>query len=117
MFGQIGCAKCHVPTMKTGANPIPALNNKVVNLFSDLLLHNIGTGDGIVQGQATGDEFRTAPLWGLSRRDRFMHDGKSKTIQDAILRHGAPEALNALNGFVGLPKLEHDALLAFLSSL
>jgi CxxC motif-containing protein (DUF1111 family) len=118
VFSQIGCATCHVPTMKTGANPmIPALSNKDVNLFSDLLLHNIGTGDGIVQGEATGADFRTAPLWGLSRRDNFMHDGKSKTIQDAILRHGAPDAVNALNGFVGLPQPDHDALLAFLGSL
>jgi CxxC motif-containing protein (DUF1111 family) len=117
VFSQIGCATCHVPTMMTGDNPVAALSNKPVNLFSDLLLHNIGTGDGIVQGQATGNDFRTAPLWGLSRRDRFMHDGQSKTVQDAILRHGAPEALNALNGFVGLPQPDHDALLAFLGSL
>jgi CxxC motif-containing protein (DUF1111 family) len=117
VFSRIGCATCHVPTMMTGDNPVAALSNKPVNLFSDLLLHNIGTGDGIVQGQATGDDFRTAPLWGLSRRDRFMHDGKSNTVQDAILRHGAPEALNALNGFVGLRPSDHDALLAFLGSL
>jgi CxxC motif-containing protein (DUF1111 family) len=115
--GGIGCASCHVPTMMTGDNPVPALSNKPVNLFSDLLLHNIGTGDRVEQGKATGDDFRTAPLWGLSRRDRFMHDGKSSTIQDAILRHGAPDALEALNGFVGLPQPDHDALLAFLGSL
>jgi CxxC motif-containing protein (DUF1111 family) len=115
--GGIGCASCHIPTMNTGPNPVAALSNKDVNLFSDLLLHNIGTGDGIEQGQAKGNDFRTAPLWGLSRRDRFMHDGKSKTIQDAILRHGAPEALNALNGFMGLSQSDHDALLALLGSL
>jgi CxxC motif-containing protein (DUF1111 family) len=118
VFTHIGCDSCHVRMMMTGDNPaVPALSNKPVNLFSDLLLHNIGTGDGIVQGQATGNDFRTAPLWGLSRRDRFMHDGKSKTIQDAILRHGAPEALNALNGFMGLSQSDHDALLALLGSL
>jgi CxxC motif-containing protein (DUF1111 family) len=114
--GGIGCASCHIPTMNTGSNPVTALSNKDVNLFSDLLLHNIGTGDGIVQGGATGDDFRTAPLWGLSQRDRFMHDGQSKTIEDAILRHSV-EAQNALNGFVGLLKSDHDALLAFLGSL
>jgi CxxC motif-containing protein (DUF1111 family) len=116
VFSQIGCAGCHVPMMMTGPNSVAALSNKPVNLFSDLLLHDIGTGDGIEQGQAKENDFRTAPLWGLSRRDRFLHDGRSKTIQDAILRHSA-EARNALNGFVGLPQSDHDALLAFLGSL
>jgi CxxC motif-containing protein (DUF1111 family) len=117
VFSQIGCASCHVPTMMTGPNSVAALSNKPVNLFSDMLLHDIGTGDGIEQGQqAKGNDFRTAPLWGLSRRNRFMHDGRSNNIQDAILRHGA-EAQNALNGFVGLPQSDHDALLAFLGSL
>jgi CxxC motif-containing protein (DUF1111 family) len=116
VFSQIGCASCHVPTMMTGPNSVAALSNKPVNLFSDLLLHDIGTGDGIEQEQAKGNDFRTAPLWGLSRRDRFMHDGRSNNIQDAILRHSA-EAQNAHNGFVGLPQSDHDALLAFLDSL
>jgi CxxC motif-containing protein (DUF1111 family) len=116
MFSQIGCASCHVPTMMTDRNSVAALSRKPVNLFSDLLLHDIGTGDGIEQGLATGNDFRTAPLWGLSRRNPFMHDGGSKNIQDAILRHDA-EAKNARNGFVGLPQSDHDALLAFLDSL
>ena len=116
VFSQIGCASCHVPTMMTGPNSVAALSKKPVNLFSDLLLHDIGTGDGIEQGLATGNDFRTAPLWGLSRRDRFMHDASSNKIEDAILRHGA-EAQNARNGFVGLPQSDHDALLAFLDSL
>ena len=116
VFSQIGCASCHVPTMMTGPNSVAALSNKPVNLFSDLLLHDIGTGDGIEQGRATGNDFRTAPLWGLSRRDRFMHDARSNKIEDAIQRHGV-EAKNARNGFVGLPQSDHDALLAFLDSL
>jgi CxxC motif-containing protein (DUF1111 family) len=116
VFSQIGCASCHVPTMMTGPNSVAALSKKPVNLFSDLLLHDIGTGDGIEQEQAKGNDFRTAPLWGLSRRDRFMHDGSSSKIQDAILRHRA-EAQNALSGFVGLPQSDLDALLAFLDSL
>ena len=117
VFSQIGCASCHVPTMTTGPNhPVPALRSKPVNLFSDLLLHDIGTGDGIEQGLAKGSEFRTAPLWGLSRRDRFMHDGGSNTIEKAILRHGG-EAQNARDRFGGLSPADHDALLAFLDSL
>jgi CxxC motif-containing protein (DUF1111 family) len=103
--------------MKTGPNSsVTALSDKPVNLFSDLLLHDIGTGDGIEQGRATRNDFRTAPLWGLSRRDRFMHDAKSNKYEDAIRRHGG-EAINARNGFVGLPQSDYDALLAFLDSL
>jgi CxxC motif-containing protein (DUF1111 family) len=102
--------------MTTGPNSVAALSNKPANLFSDLLLHDIGTGDGIEQGKATGSEFRTAPLWGLSRRDRFMHDGGSKTIEQAILRHGG-EAQNAVSGFGGLSPSDRDAFLAFLGSL
>jgi CxxC motif-containing protein (DUF1111 family) len=116
VFSQIGCASCHVPTMMTGNNPVAALSNKPVNLFSDLLLHDVGTGDGIEQGEANGNEFRTAPLWGLSRRDRFMHDGRSNTIEKAILRHGR-EAQNAASGFGDLSPSDRDALLAFLGSL
>jgi len=106
-----------MPTMMTDLNhPVAALRNKAVKLFSDLLLHDIGTGDGIEQGEATGSKFRTAPLWGLSRRDRFMHDGGSNTIEKAILRHGG-EAQNARDRFGGLSPADHDALLAFLDSL
>jgi len=117
LFLTTGCASCHVPTMRTGStSSVGALNNQPVNLYSDLLLHDIGTNDNIVQGLAQGKEFRTAPLWGLSRRDRFMHDGKSNKIEDAILRHGG-QAQTARDNFVKLDKDAHDALLAFLGSL
>jgi CxxC motif-containing protein (DUF1111 family) len=116
VFSTIGCAVCHVPTMTTGPNSVAALSRKPVNLFSDLLLHDVGTGDGIEQGQAKGNEFRTAPLWGLSRRDRFMHDGRSNTTEEAILRHGG-EAQNAASSFGELSPSDRDALLAFLGSL
>ena len=103
--------------MMTGPNhPVAALNNKQVNLFSDLLLHDIGTDDGIEQGLAKGNEFRTAPLWGLSRRDRFMHDAKSNKIEDAILRHGG-KAPTARENFEKLSPADRAALLAFLGSL
>ena len=116
LFSEIGCASCHVPTMMTGPNPIAALNVKPVNLFSDLLLHDVGTGDGIEQGLAKGSEFRTAPLWGLSRRDRFMHDGRSKSYEAALLRHGG-EAQNAVLSLKRLRSSDYQALLAFLGSL
>jgi CxxC motif-containing protein (DUF1111 family) len=118
VFSRIGCDSCHVPMMMTGPNPVAALSNQQVHLFSDLLLHRMGAGlaDGIVQGKAEGDEFRTAPLWGLSRRDRFMHDGGSNTIEKAILRHGG-DAQNARDLFGRLSPSDHDALLAYLGSL
>jgi CxxC motif-containing protein (DUF1111 family) len=118
LFGTTGCASCHVPTMTTGNNAVKALSKQPVNLYSDLLLHDMGPGlaDNIEQGMAKGNEFRTAPLWGLSHRDRFMHDAKSNTIEDAILRHGG-QAQQARDKFVALPQAERNALLAFLSSL
>jgi CxxC motif-containing protein (DUF1111 family) len=116
MVGGIECARCHVPTMTTGSNDVEALNGKPVNLYSDLLLHDIGTDDGIEQGLAKGTDFRTALLWGLSRRDRFMHDAKSNTIEDAILRHGG-QAQRARELFEKLPQVDRAALLAFLDSL
>ncbi|HVH27925.1 MAG TPA: di-heme oxidoredictase family protein [Vicinamibacterales bacterium] len=116
VFSAVGCASCHVPTMMTGRNSVAALSNKPVNLFSDLLLHDIGTGDGVEQGEAKGNDFRTPPLWGLSRRDRFMHDASSNKLEGAIQRHGG-EAKGALNRYVGLPQSDRDALLAFLNSL
>ncbi len=116
--GGIGCASCHVPMMMTGNNSVKALSQQQVNLFSDLLLHDMGPGlaDGIVQGMAQENEFRTAPLWGLSRRNRFMHDGGSNTIEGAILRHDG-EAKTARDRFERLSPSERDALLAFLGSL
>jgi len=118
VFYETGCASCHVPVMETGGDTpgIPA--GIKVNLFSDLLLHRMGAGlaDGIRQGVAEEDEFRTAPLWGLSHRDRFLHDGKSNKIEDAILRHGG-QAQEARDLFVGLRPGPRDILLAFLSSL
>ena len=113
LFSQVGCASCHVPTMRTGQeNSVAALSDKPVNLFSDLLLHDVGTGDGIEQGQAKGNDFRTAPLWGLSRRDRYMHDGRSKSIEQAILRHGG-EAQNAVSGLARLSRSDYDACWPF----
>ena len=116
LFLTTGCANCHIPTMTTGPNKVAALHKKPVNLYSDLLLHDIGTNDNIVQGMAQGNEFRTAPLWGLSRRDRFMHDGKSSTIEAAILRHGE-ESSTARENFEKLSPADRAALLAFLGSL
>jgi CxxC motif-containing protein (DUF1111 family) len=128
IFQQIGCAICHVPTIVTarpgtvingGAFTVPeVLGNKIIHPFSDFLLHDVGSGDGIVQngGQETRNKIRTAPLWGLRTRPRFMHDGLSLTPTDAILRH-AREALGVIDQYRALSTTEKDQLLAFLQSL
>ena len=115
VFAAIGCAACHVPSLETGPSGNPLFHRKTVALFSDLLLHDIGTGDGIVQGAAQPDEIRTPSLWGLRFRRPLLHDGTA-TLEGAILRHGR-EAELARRGFEGLSDVNRAALLAFLGSL
>ena len=128
IFGKIQCSICHVETMVTapagtvingGTFTVPdALGNKIIHPFGDFLLHDIGTGDGIVQGgpQDTQHKLRTAPLWGLRTHTRFMHDLKSLSLEAAILRH-AGEASGAVAGFKALTPTEANELVAFLNSL
>ena len=96
----------------------PALGDKVIHPFSDFLLHNVGTGDGIVQNgpATTRTKMRTAPLWGLRTRSRFIHDGLSVTLSDAILRHGG-EASNVVSAYRRLSATRRNQILAFLASL
>ena len=100
-FNKAGCNVCHIESMTTGSHATAALAIKTVNLFSDLLLHDIGTGDGISQGGAGGTQFRTAPLWGAGQRLFFLHDGRSTDLVDAINQHGG-EAARVINNFKGL---------------
>ena len=128
VFSAIGCNICHVTSITTAAAGtlinggelvVPAaLGNKTIHPFSDFLLHDIGTGDGIVQngGQGTANKLRTAPLWGLRTHDRFMHDAASLTLINAILRHDG-EASVTRSRFRSLIGSDQDALLTFLSSL
>lgn len=128
IFNSIGCAVCHVPTIVTsppgavingGAFTVPAaLGNKRIHPFSDFLLHDIGTGDGIVQngGQETRNQLRTPPLWGLRTRNRLMHDGESLTRHEAILRH-AGQATPVINNYNALNASQKSQLLTFLNSL
>ena len=116
LFSAVGCASCHVPALQTGPNPNPLFNRKVVPLFSDLLLHDIGTGDGIRQEAAEPQEFRTPALWGLRLRRPLLHDGTAATIEDAIGHHGG-EALAVRQRFLALADDQRAALLAFLKSL
>jgi CxxC motif-containing protein (DUF1111 family) len=116
VFNAIGCAACHVPALMTGPNANPVFHRKSVPLFSDLLLHDVGTGDGIQQGAARPDEMRTPALWGLRHRRPFLHDGSAFTVEDAILRHQREGEL-ARRGFLQLPSDDRQRLLTFLRSL
>jgi CxxC motif-containing protein (DUF1111 family) len=117
LFGQMNCDACHRPTMMTGVSPVAALAHKVVPLYSDLLLHDMGAlGDGIEQGAASGRELRTAPLWGLNVRTRYLHDGRALTIADAVLAHSG-EATPARNRFAQLDDPSRQQLIDFLKTL
>jgi len=119
--GLIGCNFCHTPSLQTGKASSAALSNQTVNLFSDLLVHNMGSGlsDGITQGSAGGDEFRTAPLWGLGQRIFFLHDGRTKDLMQAIQAHSSSgsEATRSVTVFNALPDAQKQDLLNFLRSL
>ena len=120
-FVQTGCALCHTQTLTSGNSPIAALSNKSVQLFSDLLLHNMGSGlaDGISQGVAAGNEFRTAPLWGLGQRIFFLHDGRTTDLLQAIAAHSSQgsEANSVVSAFNALSDSAQQDLLNFLRSL
>jgi CxxC motif-containing protein (DUF1111 family) len=117
LFEQIKCTACHVPSLTTGANAVPALAHQVVPLFSDLLLHDMGSlGDGIVQGAARAREMRTAPLWGLRARGPFMHDGRARTVDAAIRAHEG-ESAAARNRYNALPAMQRQQLLDYLGSI
>ena len=116
VFAAIGCAACHVPSLTTGPSSHPAFNRRPVPLFSDLLLHDVGTGDGIRQAPAEPEEIRTPALWGLRFRRPLLHDGVAANIEDAIRRH-RNEAELARVGFEALPPPDLAALLTFLRSL
>ena len=122
VFVQVGCATCHTPSLTTGPSSSPALSGLAANLFSDLAVHHMGSGlaDGITQGNAGPDEFRTAPLWGIGQRIFFLHDGRTSDLMEAILAHGSQgsEAQRVTEAFqVFLSKSQKQDLLNFLRSL
>jgi CxxC motif-containing protein (DUF1111 family) len=128
LFTSIGCSTCHVPTMTTdrpgtkingGTYTVPeALGNKIIHPYGDFLLHDVGTGDGIVQvgPQDTANKLRTPALWGLQIKSRFMHDLGSPTLSDAIRRH-AGEARGVISRFNGLTPEQQQQITTFLGSL
>ena len=116
LFHAVGCASCHVPTLITAVNTNPLFDRKRVPLFSDLLLHDVGTGDGIEQAGAGAEEIRTPALWGLRFRRPLLHDGSAATPDAAIRRHAA-EAQRATDRYSALPEGSRQSLLRFLGSL
>jgi CxxC motif-containing protein (DUF1111 family) len=127
LFTDVGCALCHTPTLHTGKSSVPALRDKDANLYSDLVLHAMGPGlaDDVNQGNAKGDEFRTAPLWGLGKRLFFLHDGRTKDLLEAIRAHAsagsgtypASEANQVTARFNNLTEIDKQHVLNFLRSL
>jgi CxxC motif-containing protein (DUF1111 family) len=121
LFTTTGCALCHTPSLTTGNAAVAALRNKTVNLFSDLLTHDMGVGlaDGVSQGEAGPREFRTAPLWGLGQRLFFLHDGRTSDLITAIRAHRSTgsEGSGVVANFNGLSENQKQDLLNFLRSL
>src|SRR5215472_9573353 len=129
LFMSIGCPLCHTPSLTTGrasasgssTSPSAALSNKQAQLFSDLLVHHMGTGlaDGITQGAAGPDEFRTAPLWGVGQRVFFLHDGRTSNLIQAVLDHASSgsEANQVITKFQSLSSEQQQDQINFLRSL
>jgi CxxC motif-containing protein (DUF1111 family) len=127
LFTDVGCALCHTPKLQTGKSSIEALRYKDANLYSDLALHNMGSGlaDDVSQGNARGDEFRTSPLWGLGKRIFFLHDGRTKNLLEAIQAHASAgdgrylpsEANQVIGQFNRLNEIDKQHVLNFLRAL
>ncbi len=125
LFAKAGCSQCHTPSQRTGQAPDrPALSNKTIWPYTDLLLHDMGEGlaDGRPEFAASGHEWRTPPLWGLGRHQAvsgeraLLHDGRARTLAEAILWHGG-EAESAREYFRQLPPQQRKQLISFLESL
>ncbi|MCG5054204.1 MAG: hypothetical protein KA712_14665 [Myxococcales bacterium] len=121
LFRKVGCDSCHRPAYQTQAVmvrgvPSAALSNRDVFLYSDLLLHDVGTGDQIAQGAAAGAEFKTPALWGMARNVGLMHDGRAATVREAIEAHGK-EATQVVSAFMALTEAERIQLVSFVEGL
>jgi CxxC motif-containing protein (DUF1111 family) len=121
IFNSIGCALCHSPSLTTGPSPYTGMSNVTYNPYSDFALHNMGNGlaDGIHQGAAGGNQFRTAPLWGLGQRLFFLHDGRTSDLIQAIEAHNSngSEANLVIRQYSRLRQSQVQDLLNFLRSL
>jgi CxxC motif-containing protein (DUF1111 family) len=123
-FDELGCSDCHLAELRTGTDDVPTLSDQRIRPYTDLLVHDMGKGlaDERPDGEATGREWRTAPLWGIGLREtvnghtRFLHDGRARNVLEAILWHGG-EARGARDRFIELSADDRTAILAFLESL
>jgi CxxC motif-containing protein (DUF1111 family) len=125
VFISMGCEGCHKQTLKTGSSPVAALSNKEFHPYTDLLLHDMGSGldDGYTEGSAKTYEWRTPALWGLGLSPNsqggqyfLLHDGRAKSIEEAILLHGGEAAASKTN-YQNASQADKDALIRFLKSL
>ncbi len=125
LFGQVDCAKCHVPSFSTSPHAqMGELRGQTISPYTDLLLHDLGPelGDNLAEGDASGAEWRTAPLWGIGKTagvsggQAYLHDGRARTIEEAIRWHGG-EAQDSRAKFVALSAMEQGRLLRFVESL
>ncbi|TGM58226.1 di-heme oxidoredictase family protein [Leptospira vanthielii] len=124
LFIEIGCSSCHIPRIKTGHHSISEVANQEIRPYTDLLLHDMGDGLSDFRSDflATGNEWRTTPLWGLGLVERvnghelLLHDGRARGVQEAILWHGG-EAEQIKNKYKQLPKLSRAKVISFLKSL
>jgi CxxC motif-containing protein (DUF1111 family) len=139
LFSSVGCALCHTPSLTTGRSPLTGVSNLAYSPFSDFALHHMGPGlaDGINQGSAGPDQFRTAPLWGIGQRLFFLHDGRTSDLLQAIEAHAGctgfrrhdqdrnhhrfnncnSEADGVINNFNALSPSQQQDILNFLRSL
>ena len=127
LFGELQCASCHVPSLRTASNTdavVNALRDQTIWAYTDLLLHDMGAGldDGVAEGSATSGEWRTAPLWGIGLTQKinpqaaFLHDGRARNLDEAIRWHGG-EAEGSKLAYLALPKQKQRNLLKWLEQL
>jgi CxxC motif-containing protein (DUF1111 family) len=121
VFSNVGCQACHTKTFTTEKSPLTGQSNVTIQPFSDFAVHEMGTGlaDGVSQGSANGNEFRTAPLWGVGQRIFFLHDGRTKDLHEAIQQHASrgSEANAVINNYNLLSRDDKQALVNYLRSL
>jgi CxxC motif-containing protein (DUF1111 family) len=123
LFSEIGCSVCHTPSLGTtqASNITASLGGTAVNPYTDLEIHHMGTGltDNVSQGGAGGDQFRSAPLWGLGQRIFFLHDGRTSNLLTAIQDHASSgsEATEVIENFDDLSASQQQSILNFLRSL
>ena len=118
LFATVGCVRCHVPSMTTGPHPVAALSNKSVSFYSDFLIHDMGPtlSDGVLDGDAQPQEWKTPVLRGMRFFREFLHDGRATTLHDAIVMHGG-EATAIRDAYLNLSSADRDKIVQFVRAL